>query len=93
MGGGVMSRSGWREGKVWRELGDSELGHLMYGGSIFLGADTVVGPLYLGLGWNSESEVAILFAIEPGPADGAASAVIAGRHAPGNISSDDPKLP
>ncbi len=65
LGGGVYAGISLEAGEVWGELSDFELGHLKFGGSIFLGADTVVGPLYLGLGGNSESEVAVYLQLSP----------------------------
>ncbi len=37
-------------GNVWQRESDVSLDDLIYGGSIFLGLDTVIGPLYLGYG-------------------------------------------
>ncbi|MEO5721570.1 MAG: patatin-like phospholipase family protein [Chthoniobacterales bacterium] len=64
-GGGVYAGVSLEAGDVWRELNDFDFGHLKYGGSIFLGADTILGPLYLGVGGNSDSEVAVYLQLSP----------------------------
>jgi NTE family protein len=43
-------------GNVWQE--DFEFDDLVYAGSIFLGYDTILGPLYLGLGLNDDDRAA-----------------------------------
>nr|MBA2431070.1 hypothetical protein [Chthoniobacterales bacterium] len=39
--------------------------NLKYGGSIFLGADTIIGPLYLGVGAANGSEGAVYLQLNP----------------------------
>lgn len=40
-------------GNVWNESEDISVDNLRLGGSLFLGADTAFGPLYLGAGYTS----------------------------------------
>lgn len=40
-------------GNTWNRSSDIEFSKLRYGGSIFLGADTPIGPLYLGSGYTA----------------------------------------
>ncbi|MFZ5610500.1 MAG: patatin-like phospholipase family protein [Pseudomonadota bacterium] len=40
-------------GNAWNDLADFRFGNLIYGGSIFLGAESFLGPIYLGGGINS----------------------------------------
>lgn len=46
---GLFAGASAELGNAWRERGDIRLGELRSGFSIFLGADTGLGPLYLGL--------------------------------------------
>ncbi len=39
--------------------------HPAYGGSIFLGADTIIGPLYLGVRCASGGEAAVYLQLNP----------------------------
>lgn len=40
-------------GNVWNQAEDISVNNLLWGGSIFMGADTPFGPLYLGTGYTS----------------------------------------
>lgn len=49
-------------GNVWARLDDFAIADLILGGSVFVGADTVIGPVYLGGGVNTEGDgAAFLF--------------------------------
>ena len=50
MGKGLYFGAGLDAGNVWQTGQPSVSDGLMYGASLFVGADTVMGPLYLGLG-------------------------------------------
>jgi NTE family protein len=52
-------------GDVWAALDDIDAGSLKYGGSLFLGADTILGPLYLGVGASNGSEGAVYLQLSP----------------------------
>ena len=43
-------------GNVWNKKSDIDTGDLLFGGSVFLGADTIFGPLYLGYGRNEGND-------------------------------------
>ncbi len=45
-------------GNTWQERNDASLGNLQRGGSLFIGADTILGPVYLATGFNEGGETA-----------------------------------
>jgi len=45
-------------GNVWQERSDATFGDLRKDASVFLGADTILGPVYLGAGYDSKGESA-----------------------------------
>jgi NTE family protein len=51
-------------GNVWQDSGDFG-NDLVYGGNLFLGVDTPVGPLYLSYGRNSESQSSVYLYLGP----------------------------
>ncbi len=65
IGGGVYAGFSLEAGDVWSDFDHFNASHIKYGGSIFLGADTVIGPLYLGLGGASGSEAAVYLQLSP----------------------------
>jgi NTE family protein len=65
LGSGVYGGFSVEAGNIWSELSDIAEGDLRYGGSLFLGADTLVGPLYLGVGASSEGEAAVYLQLSP----------------------------
>lgn len=50
IGGGVYVGGSFEMGNVWLESEKATFGELIQAGSIFVGADTILGPLYLGYG-------------------------------------------
>ena len=50
LGRGLYFGAGLDAGNVWQGGEKITPGSLQYGGSLFVGADTVLGPLYLGMG-------------------------------------------
>lgn len=42
-------------GNVWRDLDDFALDNLIYGGSVFVGVESPLGPVYLGGGYNTDN--------------------------------------
>ncbi len=48
-------------GNVWREQADVSFSSLRYSGSVFLGADTPIGPIYLAYGHSNDGEGAVYF--------------------------------
>ncbi len=65
VGGGIYAGFSLEAGDVWSDLDDLDLGNIKYGGSVFLGADTILGPLYLGVGGASGSEAAVYLQLSP----------------------------
>ena len=53
LGKGVYFGAGLDAGNVWQNGQRITVGSLLYGVSLFMGADTVLGPLYLGTGIGS----------------------------------------
>lgn len=41
-------------GNMWEERDEMSLGDLVFGSGVFVGADTIVGPLYLAVGTNND---------------------------------------
>jgi len=50
-------------GNAWLDYHDLRLTGLRYGGSVFLGADTGLGPMYLGLTWAPRGEAGLALVI------------------------------
>ncbi len=50
LGRGFYVGMGFDAGNVWQPTEHASLGDMRYGASAFLGADTLAGPLYLGIG-------------------------------------------
>ncbi len=46
-------------GNVWNETSEIDADDLIYGGSLYFGTDTSMGPAALGLGWADDGEAAI----------------------------------
>lgn len=64
-GGGVYGGFSLEAGDVWSDLDDVRADDLKYAGSLFLGADTIIGPLYLGVGAANGSEAAVYLQLNP----------------------------
>ena len=45
-------------GNVWRHLGDASFGNTRRDASVFLGLDTLLGPVYLASGWDDKGQQA-----------------------------------
>jgi NTE family protein len=52
-------------GNVWQDKDDISLDDAIFAGSVFLGADTPIGPLYLGYGHNDDSEGSLYLFLGP----------------------------
>jgi NTE family protein len=50
---------------VWQDTADASLDNSIIGGSIFLGLDTLIGPVYLGYGRTDTSESSIYIHVGP----------------------------
>jgi NTE family protein len=55
-GTGIYAGGSLEAGNVWGGARDIAAADLRYAGSVFLGADTLLGPLYLGLGLTEHGE-------------------------------------
>jgi len=55
-GTGLYAGVSLEAGNVWEDAGDVGAGDLLYAGSVFIGADTLLGPLYLGLGLTENGD-------------------------------------
>ncbi|MDB6154289.1 MAG: hypothetical protein JWL90_2742 [Chthoniobacteraceae bacterium] len=65
LGGGVYGGFSLEAGNVWKDLGSVSAKDLVIGGSLFLGADTLLGPLYFGVGMAERGETAIYLQLSP----------------------------
>jgi NTE family protein len=52
-------------GNAWQDKDDISLDDTIFAGSVFLGADTPIGPLYLGYGHNDDSEGSLYLFLGP----------------------------
>lgn len=50
-------------GNVWNRLSDISAENTIFAGSIFIGADTFIGPLYIAFGFNDDGQQALYFNI------------------------------
>lgn len=58
LGNGLYVGGSLDAGNVWPSTANINPGHLQYGGSLFLGVDTVLGPLYFGTGVSEAGNTA-----------------------------------
>ncbi len=65
VGGGLYAGFSVEAGDVYARLGDFDAGDLKFGGSVFLGADTIIGPLYFGVGGAKGGEGAVYLQLSP----------------------------
>jgi NTE family protein len=61
VGSGVYAGASLEAGNVWERREDAALGDLRLAGSVFVGANTVVGPVYLALGLADGGSVSAHF--------------------------------
>jgi len=59
LGRGIYAGFSLEAGEVWANTGDFELADATLAGSIFIGADTTIGALYLGVGYAEGGDAAI----------------------------------
>ena len=65
MGRGIYAGFSAEAGEVWAKPRDFSLGNVVLGGSVFLGADTVIGPLHLGVGLAEGGDAAVYLQLGP----------------------------
>lgn len=58
LGGGVYVGGSLEAGNVWQDRGHNYFSGLRYGASLFVGADTAIGALYLGMGLSQTNQAA-----------------------------------
>lgn len=64
-GGGIFGGGSLEAGNVWTDPGDITLRDTIISGSLFLGADTVIGSLSLGVGASGSGHTAIYLQLGP----------------------------
>ena len=60
---GFFAGASLEAGNAWVNHRDISLRNLLVGSSVFLGADTGVGPMYLGLTWAARGTLGLVFFI------------------------------
>jgi NTE family protein len=63
MGDGIYLVAWADAGNVWEDSGDISTSDLVYGGLVGVGAETVIGPIYVGLGSAEEGEHRLYFSL------------------------------
>jgi len=61
----MFSGASVEAGNVWEQSGDIGGGSLIVGGSVFIGADTPIGPLYFAYGHNDTGEGSVYLYLGP----------------------------
>ena len=59
----LYAGASFEAGNVWDDLNDFRVNDLIYGGSLFLGVDSPLGPVFLGGGYNSADRAALFLFI------------------------------
>jgi NTE family protein len=59
LGGGIYIGGSLEAGNVWQDQGHNYFSGLRYGASVFVGADTAIGALYLGAGLSQSNQAAL----------------------------------
>ena len=63
IGGGIYLGGSLEAGNTWSAGSDVSLSDLRTAGSVFLGADSPLGPVYLAFGWAERGKNAVSFSI------------------------------
>ncbi|MDQ3200024.1 MAG: BamA/TamA family outer membrane protein, partial [Verrucomicrobiota bacterium] len=64
-GGGIYGGASLETGNVWANPGDIDLRDTVIAGSVFLGADTLIGSLSFGVGASGKGQTAIYLQLGP----------------------------
>ena len=64
-GRGIYGGFSIEAGEVWGNAADFGAGKIVYGGSVFVGADTVLGALHLGVGLAERGNVSVYLQLGP----------------------------
>lgn len=65
VGRGIYAGFSLEAGEVAADIRDFKLSHVFYGGSVFLGADTLIGAMHLGVGLGEGGEAAVYLQLGP----------------------------
>ncbi len=63
IGGGVFLGASLESGNAWAQGSDVKTSNLLFAGSLFFGAETPLGPVYVGYGLGESGHTALLFQI------------------------------
>ncbi len=62
-GTGIYAGTSLEAGNVWSSLDEVTLQDLRFGGSVFVGADSVLGPMYVAVGWADRGNVSVVLSL------------------------------
>lgn len=65
LGGGIFGGASIEAGNVWTNPGDLDLHDSIIAGSVFVGADTIIGSLSLGVGASGKGQAAVYLQLGP----------------------------
>jgi NTE family protein len=65
IGRGIYGGLSLEAGEVWNDSRDFHLGDAVFAGSVFIGADTLFGAVYLGVGAADRGDTAVYLQLEP----------------------------
>jgi hypothetical protein len=65
LGGGIFGGASLEAGNVWANPGDIDLRDTIIAGSVFLGADTLIGSLSLGISAAGSGQAAVYLQLGP----------------------------
>ncbi len=65
LGSGIYGGGSLEAGGVWARPGEIDRENLTFGGSLFLGADTILGPITLGVGVAERGNTAVYLQLGP----------------------------
>ncbi len=63
IGAGIYAGASIEVGNVWRNMDDITFEDLRVGGSVFVGADSVLGPVYVAVGWADRGNASVILSL------------------------------
>ncbi len=63
LGGNMYAGASFEAGNAWPDRSDAGTGDLIYAGSLFLGIESNIGPIYFGLGYAEGGQTAVYFSL------------------------------